>query len=142
MASPTWIAGALALALVSCGGTPPWHGDQTFTPAERAEVEAGYAWIAARVGEDPAPIVWDAPHGDHGDGRIARVTAGFGSREEDGKVFVLVAQPEAIRAIAAHEFGHFFGLGHTETGVMRPVGASLEWTDENQRACEELGVCK
>jgi len=135
------------------GNATPIHGDVTFSQLERLQIEQGAAFIQLRAPRHPLVIVWDAPHVPHPGcpaNQIQRDTDGKGARTgeaTDGpgyciRMSVLEAWPGRLEAIAAHEFGHWVGLGHTATGVMYYSYNNLEWTGDVQRECQRVGLCE
>ena len=133
----------LGLSLLGCGGGgPDWHGDTTFTAAERLQVQAGVDWMTAAAGHEPDLIVWDAPHdvettipwtivrwsgvaaGDYGRGRVRLGNVGF-------------VGAYTLTSLAAHELGHHYGMRDVPSGVaMRHHGPELEWNAADQSECD------
>lgn len=137
------LALALACAALGCAvDDADYHGDETFTEAERAEIERGNAFVAERLGVAPYRIVWDAPHRPYPlPGELGRVEPVGG---EAGYFYQgrLVIGPEragsALAAVAAHEMAHARGVQH-HAGVGSMVetlapGAELMWTADDARA--------
>lgn len=130
------------------------HGDVTFTDAERIEIERGNAWIAAHVGAEPEPIVWDLPHPADDDETVAnaivrRPHGAHGGFENDRTWTVYIGVDETGTAygaaLYAHERGHRYGLGHTtsdEPSVMRSHDPVLTWTPLDKKACVDVGRCE
>ncbi len=140
---------ALALALFAiagCGVPTPFHGDVTFTVEERAEIERGAAFLSAHTSGEEISIVWDAPHKESGcdPGTIAR-SQGVGAATIAGNCIVIGIEPNPLMntaAVAAHEFGHWYGLRHSSRGLMQPWNiATLEWTEEDEASCVAAGRC-
>lgn len=142
------LSAILALLAAGCaaGTDDVWHGDTAFTLDERSAIESGAAFTAAHVGQPVPVIIWDgAPDYSHHERGIRRehidqakwgapgiVTLAYGN--EYGITF----EPglgSVQEAVAAHEFGHSFGLvHHAEPGLMNPIATHIEWlpADESE----------
>lgn len=143
---------ALALLSFSCGPKyGPWHADESFADEERRAIIDGERWIAERVDEEPAGVVFDVAHPADDDpgaaGQIIR-RPGWGGycNHENGVIYIgvlfLHGEYEPTAALAAHELGHWRGLHHHDgPGVMNPLAADFRWTAEDQSSCVEAGVC-
>ncbi len=136
-------------ALLGCAPDDErWHGDASFTPDERAAIEAGSAWTAEHVGAAPPVFVWDGE--DDSDLNVVRRRVppaqlcadvhdctGYAAPRGGGTGGrVWLAPGRVHEALAAHEFGHVYGLRHhEERGLMQPVRPELVWTaaDEASR---------
>lgn len=118
-----------------------WHGDARFSASERAAIEDGEAWLAARAGRAPAMFEWSyavtsddrlehtirRERGPHG----AETTTGLCS----GSTVYLDpddpnATPGSLEGLAAHELAHC-ELGFVDdpesSGLMHVVWP-LAWT--------------
>lgn len=139
--------------VVSCAyDVEAWHGDVTFTPAERAEIERGYAFLSKRLESRPLPIVWDAPHNDHEclATQICKRPALVGPCPEPYETQtcelvglytsnrISLVPSENMAAVAAHEFGHWKGLGHhAGPGAMHaPAPLFLMWTEDDDASVQ------
>lgn len=147
------IAGFLVLAVAGLVGCVQHrettiHGDVTFTAEERASVERGAAFISARTPDEGAVVVlWDAPHVDgpcEGD-TIQRSAGGTGGVTSESCIVLGLQDPHgtlALDALAAHELGHWRGMGHVIRGLMQPLDMPLAWSDEDQAECLSRGACR
>lgn len=136
----------LSALLCACSISPSvevWHGDVTFTPTEREEIERGYKFLARRVGAKRLDIVWDAPHDELAPCPFATICR----REEiNGGRFIgqytdnaIAIVPTAnIAAVAAHEFGHWKGLDHHPgPGLMNPAAPAIPmWTVDDDESMD------
>ena len=120
------IGGCAAEALAT------FHGDPSFTPDERREIERGRDMIARDFDAEPFPIVWDGRPIDERPS-IHRVEAGTWPQAYGGTWRVML-DPDGLDAsapriplacAAAHEFGHQHRqtAAHDEAGIM---GDTLE----------------
>jgi hypothetical protein len=103
-----------------------------FTAEERAAIETAHDWVCSHRNQSCPPIVWDRSPEDRRPGTIAKTTAGPGGFC-DGKTGVIYLDaPERLKALAAHEFGHWAGLPHTRDGFMAPVIVTddLQWPSD------------
>ncbi len=149
------VAFVMALGLVGCGPHPdPLHGDVTFTADEREAIERGNVWMAERVGRAPYDIVWDLPHPSDpgGDARLV-IVRGVECSDCGGRtnpyahVELAPADSDRMAMIAAHEFGHTWGLRHLPddvAGIMNPTPwlIGMTWTPADQAQCVADGVCR
>lgn len=146
------VVGVLLAALlgIGCGSErPTYHGDTTFTAAEREAIERGNAWLAERVDDEPFAIVWDAPHpADDELGRpydIVRRPKMLGGRNDERRVVHLgVGEGSpSLDVLAAHELGHARGLVHVDDeGVMDPEPWQLVWTESDRAMCFKTRACR
>jgi len=147
---------ALGASGLGCGASfePTFHGDVTFSLEERAAIERGDAWLAARIGRDPLGVVWDLPHGEPASAAppysIVRLRPPVGVGEYDGRLRV-VLNPDAVtleglELLTAHELGHYRGMGHhNERGVMQEGGIRDElpvWTAADAEECRRVRLCQ
>lgn len=138
-----WLA---MLMLTGCAfGEPVYHGDIGFTAVERASIEQGEEYVAHRVGQTPYGIVWDGVGDKH---RI--IKGGFASGDRDGyyhdtNIYIsTTTTPKDLPEVAAHEFGHSWGLVHLpkgQIGIMSERVTELKWTEADQKMCEVAHVC-
>ncbi len=145
---------ALAGLLVACLPQPMLHGDVAFTATERSAIEGAAAYMAERTGNDPPEIAWDAPHvADNATcppGSIVRRARMVGLDGmmvgRDGCIYLNTAlDADRFQAVAAHELGHWFGVGHhDELGIMNVnVAHTMRWTEADERVCHRYeGRCK
>lgn len=136
------LLGFVILSLTSgCANeSPPWHGDETFTPEERAQIETGLAFVSSRVDDHTPRIIWDAPHAE-GPCPVATVCRreelpGFTGFYSPAPAIDLVPV-SCLDVNAAHEFGHWYGYrDHDGPGVMNPKNPKPElvWTEEDARS--------
>jgi hypothetical protein len=133
------------LALPSCAAQPDsFAGALDFTVKERAAIASGNAWVAAHTGTPPVAIRWEKP--DVGERRILRVDQPAGTLGSSSPTCIALDPfqgGDRLAAVAAHEFAHVLGIAHhAGRGLMNPtVPAALEWTVDDQQACEDAGVC-
>ena len=148
----TAIVAALLTFAAGCGPGNVFHGDLAFSEAERAVIEEAAAEMAARTGGELVVIVWDGDVGA-GEQRILRrrppsPTADgqliFSTGNVSRSLYVLPELEEPrLRAVAEHEWGHWYGLTHLpegEAGLMDP-GASGDWGSADVTECRRVGLC-
>lgn len=148
------VALLLLPVLLACTPEPTLHGDVTFTSEERAAIEGAAAFMAERTGNEAPAIVWDARHVGPTDAceretivRRERMVGLDGMMVgKEGCLYLNAAlDPDRFQAVAAHELGHWFGVGHhDELGIMNVnVSATMRWTDADERVCHRAkGRCK
>jgi hypothetical protein len=138
------------LALSGCAAPEfVWHADVTFTAEERAELAQALAWTSSHVG-DPSPprILYDLPHpADDQHGAEGTIIRREGATQTGGIEFNSVWAIELaagapgstnetwFRVIAAHEFGHWYGLVHVSSGLMQHLGPQWTWSAEDAADC-------
>lgn len=128
---------ACALLLGGCGADDDvWHGDVAFTAEERSAIEDGAAFTASHTGRPVPVILWDGedtgrrifrrkPYPQHCDPCVAYAS--------NDKMWI---EPGFVWThVAAHEWGHAFGMKHVDRGLMQKHVAALEWTDEDTAEC-------
>lgn len=132
----------LSISLVGCSLDPvDWHGDETFTPAERAEIERANVWLADRLRVAPFSIAWDAPHRSYprpGEiGRVDPITESEAGYFYEGRILIGADRIESVcdcvAGVAAHEMAHARGLSHHNgRGLMASheaiLTSPLTWT--------------
>lgn len=114
--------------------------DPAFTPSEQEEIKrAAGAWNT--IAKDHITFdgaSWHIVKRDPGPGRPNGLC-------QSGQRLVLI-RPEpygaTTYAVAIHEFGHVLGLGHVAAGVMNPVNASTQFTDQDLTECRRVGACE
>jgi hypothetical protein len=135
-----------------------FFGDQAFDLEEQRSIERAAAWVARKVGEEPPLIVWGAPHvrswepaptmtivrrgNDYGGHYAPNGGIDLGMRQfyfSGERQFI----PEVVlEGLAAHEFGHHYGLGHARKGslgAMREHNPIFRWTRDDVDACVASG---
>lgn len=158
----TRIAAAGFLAVVSLLGcdsrepwtTRDWHGSASFSEAERASIQAGLDLVCENTDRHCAPVVWDLddyescrPFIDNEDRDYVAVIRVLSEKSilayyVAGCVGIRFdVPPRKLFAVAAHEFGHWVGMGHIhgdETGLMSSAAgneASKVWSVATEREC-------
>ncbi len=138
-----WFTGLLiilpmAVSLAGCGEDETWHGDTAFSPEERAAILAGAEWTSSHAHQPMPHIVWDGADGDR---RIYRkvppVELCQGRCTGTASAHRMWLTPGRVNAVvAAHEFGHVFGMLHVEHGLLRATEVdALEWSTEDADEC-------
>ena len=148
------LLGILALGLSGCALEPPdWYGDQRFTPAERAAVEEGAAWLHERAGLPPPVIAWtyEVASSEALPRTIRREQPSTGPGGLclglEGTIYLDPAT--LVPGLAAHELAHCelgfvdgYHAGDVQTdGIMR-VLAPMRWTHVEQEQCSRSTKCK
>jgi len=143
---------AFLVLAVGCGPGNVFHGDLAFSEGERTVIEEAAATMAERTGGEPVVIVWDGDVGA-GEQRILRrrppsPTADgqliFSTENVSRSLYVLPELEEPrLRAVAEHEWGHWYGLSHLpegESGLMAR-GASGSWGEADVAECRRHDLC-
>lgn len=136
---------ALFLVSTGCYAAPPWHGDESFTASERADIERAQTFMADRVGVESVGIVWDRSHseGTCEPGTIVRRANGLGGQRVGSCIYLGLAGGNPLDALVAHEFGHHHGLVHVDDeGVMNSIPMAMTWTEADQVMCVSRGLCQ
>lgn len=151
------LAAALLLHCVACApGPEPWHAEESFTAEERAAIVEAEAWITQRVGRPSRGVVFDleartAP-ADCPDRCLLKGTnpGGVFFKEPEVEAYVvylgtegrIITMPDGsreaywLKALVAHELGHYYGLRHHEgQGVMNPEAITFNWTSSSEVSC-------
>ncbi len=132
---------AMMVSLMGCAEDDTWHGDPAFSPEERAAIEDGATFAAENTGEEAPVIVWDWD-GDTSTHYIQRAKPD--AEVSHGQKWIaystnrrMVITPDrATAAIAAHEWGHVYGLDHVDSGMMQASQNELTWTDSDHGECK------
>lgn len=137
------LVAAVALAGCATESEVDWHGDETFTTSERAEIEHANVWLADRLHVAPFSIAWDAPHRSYPEpgeiGRIDTATEDEGGYYYQSRIVIAADRVGLYRVagVAAHEMAHARGLHHHDgVGLMASTDASLvsplAWTSDDE----------
>ncbi len=146
----------LILGLVSCAPSRvDWSGDFRFTAEERAQIEAGEAWLAEHANRPVASFDWTydvtsaqplpktirRERGLHGDGTttglcLDRTTIYLDPDDPN-------AAPGTLDGLAAHELAHC-ELGFVDDpmtdGIMRVISPK-RWTAREEEQCHVTTAC-
>lgn len=138
------------------------HADPSFSDSEQDGIQqATFRWnlLAKRVAvlaqarsyASHCTII-NSSKEDVGDGKgWEGVERGATGNIEIARILNCNGEPRSrdlpcFEAVVMHELGHLLGLGHHADGVdgiMRGTGgAALDFTDNDRRACEAIGVCR
>lgn len=144
------IGAVLLLCVSGCSNDPVYHGDLSFTPAERAAIEAGILTIGCDTDTTPFQVVWDgdldASHTILNQPPPGKATSGrfvIPEGSTDRRLYLLPHQPLGqLRAVTAHEFGHALGMDHHDGPGRMAWTAQDVWTKEDESECRRVGVCR
>jgi hypothetical protein len=145
-------------SLLGCADDHEWHGDTGFTDDERAMIESAAIEMSVRTGSRRPAIVWDGDQGfdltirksappDQADKEWWEVPGNQTHRKrlfaESTTIYLHPGvKGPLFRAVAAHEFAHSMGLPHHPGyGLMSEHWNAGEWTEDDQKSCEQTGVC-
>ena len=130
-----------AWGLAGCGNDT-WRGDERFSKAQRAELQAANVWAAEKMGTAPIRIEWVALDSDdvrtirRADGQLNPGLCGDTGIHQDIRL-ESVGCAANLGVVFAHELGHARGMQHhDEPGLMHPaVPLAFEWSASDEVDC-------